>query len=93
LTKFNVLFSKTSEKQVNTLDKQTKERIRAALKELEIDPFQPRPKADIKKLRKMSKHQFSRLRVGNYRVIYTIENTDVKIIKIIPREKGYDWLD
>jgi len=93
LTKFNVLFSKTSEKQVNTLDKQTKERIRAALKELEIDPFQQRPKADIKKLRKMSKHQFSRLRVGNYRVIYTIENTDVKIIKIIPREKGYDWLD
>lgn len=93
MTKFSILFSKTAEKQINDLDKQTKERIHTALKELEIDPFQPRPKADIKKLHKMSKHQFSRLRVGNYRVIYTIEDTDVKIIKIIPREKGYDWLD
>lgn len=93
MAKFNALLSKTACKELNSLDKPTQERIRAALKELESDPFSPRPKADIKKLHKMSKHQFYRLRVGNYRAIYTIEGADVKVTKIIPRGKGYEWLD
>ena len=67
--------------------------MRSSLKELENDPFQPRPKADIKKLHKMSKHQFYRLRVGSYRAVYAVENTDVKVTRIISRGKGYEWLD
>ena len=93
MTKFNVFLSKTAKKDLNGLEKQIQERIRTELKELENDPFQPRPKADIKKLHKMSKHQFYRMRVGNYRVIYAVENADVKVIRIIPRGKGYNWLD
>ena len=41
----------------------------------------------------MSKHQFYGLRIGNYRAIYAIEDTDVKITKLIPPGKGYEWLD
>jgi len=93
LSKFNVLLSRTAEKEFNSLDKQTQERIRGALKELENDPFQLRPKADIKKLHKMSKHEFYRLRVGNYRAIYAIENMTIKVTRIIPRGKCYDWLE
>ena len=92
MTKFSVFLSKTAEKELNGFDKQTQRRVRIALKELEHDPFRPRPKADIKKLHTMSQHEFYRLRVGNYRVIYTLENTDIKVARIIPRGKGYDWL-
>ncbi len=93
MPRFNVLLSRTAEKELNSLDKSAQERVRAALRELENDPFQPRPKADIKKLHKMSKHEFYRLRVGNYRAVYAIENTEVKVTRIIPRGKGYNWLD
>ena len=93
MAKFNVLLSRTAEKELNSLDKKTQERVRAGLKELENDPFQPRPKADIKKLHKMSKHELYRLRIGNYRAVYAVENTDIKITRIIRRGKGYEWLD
>lgn len=93
MTKFSVFLSKTAEKELNSLDKKTQERIRSSLKELENDPFQPRPKADIKKLHKMSKHQFHRVRIGDYRAVYTIEGKIIKVTRIIPRGKGYEWLD
>ncbi|MBI2232877.1 MAG: type II toxin-antitoxin system RelE/ParE family toxin [Candidatus Aenigmarchaeota archaeon] len=75
--------SKTADKELDGLDKQAQNRIRAALRELENDPFQPRPKADIKKLHKMSRHQFYRLSIGNYRAIYAVEGTEVKVTKMI----------
>ena len=93
MAKFNVRLSKTAEKELNSLEKQIQDRVRAGLRELEGDPFQPRPKADIKKLHKMSKHQFYRLRIGNYRAIYAIEGAEVRVTKLIPRGKGYEWLD
>ena len=93
MTKFNILLSKTAEKELNSLEKTVQERIRSALRELESDPSQARPKADIKKLHKMSKHEFYRLRVGNYRIVYFVENPSAKIIKIFTRSKGYEWLE
>ena len=93
MTKFNILLSKTAAKELINLEKSMQEKIRAALKELENDPVQGRPKADIKKLHKMSKNEFYRLRVGNYRVVYNLENTNVKVIKIFSRSKGYEWLE
>ncbi len=93
MAKFDVLLSKTAGKELNSLDKVAQNRTRNALKELEDDPFKPRPKADIKKLHKMSKHQFYRLRVGNYRAVYAIEGTEVKVTRIISRGKSYEWLD
>lgn len=83
MPKFDVRLSKTADKELDGLDKQAQNRIRAALRELENDPFQPRPKADIKKLHKMSRHQFYRLSIGNYRAIYAVEGTEVKVTKMI----------
>jgi mRNA-degrading endonuclease RelE of RelBE toxin-antitoxin system len=77
---------------LKSLDKETETRIRSSIKELESDPFVPRSGADIKKLHKVSKHEFYRLRVGNYRIVYFIEGEMIKVVKIFPRETGYGWL-
>jgi len=75
------------------LSPETKERLKSGMKNLEIDPFKSRPHADIKKLKGTKKRDdLYRLRVGDYRVIYTVENNIVFILEIIPREKGYVWL-
>ena len=93
MTKFSVLLSSTASKQFDYLEKQIREKIRSDLHLLEDDPFKPRPKADIKKLQKISKRQFYRLRSGNYRAVYYIEGNLVKVTKIFPRGQGYEWLE
>lgn len=75
------------------LNSETKERLKSGMKSLETDPFKSRSHADIKKLIGTKKREdLYRLRVGDYRVIYTVESNTVFVLEIIPREKGYDWL-
>lgn len=92
MTKYDVVISVTALRQLDSLGKR-RESIKSALKELETNPFEPRHKADIKKLHKLSKHEFYRLRVGEYRIVYNVEMPTVKIVKIFAREKGYKWLE
>lgn len=91
--KFNVLISETAVKQLGKLEKQDSERIKRSMLVLEEDPFRPRPLADIKKLKGFSKPSLYRLRVGDFRITYTIEEQDVKITEVFRRGKGYKWLD
>lgn len=35
----------------------------------------------------------SRLRMGDFRVVYFVEARDVKVTEIFRRRKGYKWLD
>ena len=57
------------------------------------DPVSEVLHADIKKLKGTKKRvDLYRLRVGDYRVIYTLENNTIFVLEIITREKGYDWL-
>ena len=93
LTKYEVFISRTAVKQLESLNKELHDRIKSALKELETSPFEPRPKADIKKLHKLTKRQLYRLRIGDYRIVYSVENGNVKVAKIFRRGKGYEWLD
>jgi len=75
------------------LNPETKERLRSGIKNLETDPFKSRSHADIKKLKGTKKREdLYRLRVGDYRVIYTVGNNTIFVLEIIPREKGYEWL-
>lgn len=78
---------------LTSLNEKTKERIKASLKELEIDPYKPRPKADIKKLHGHHKPEFYRIRTGDFRAIYTISGNKIMVTEIMPRSKGYEWLD
>ena len=85
---YSVIVSHTFQKQFHSLQKQMQKRIRDALKELEIDPTQPRSGADIKPL-KSTKPQKHRLRVGDHRIIYMIKGDTVYVIEVFRRSRGY----
>ena len=85
---FQVLGSRTFQKQLDELPKGFKERIIKGLKVLEDDPFAPRPKADIKPLKDTDPQKY-RIRIGEYRIIYSIDDKTVKVIEIFIRGRGY----
>jgi len=78
---------------IRELDARQRERLRARLEELEVDPFRPRPKADIKNCGKHHGVIFYRLRVGDFRAVYVVERDEVKVTEIFRRGRGYRWID
>jgi len=86
--KYTILVSKTFQKQFHSLENNVQERIISALKTLEDDPFHSRSGTDIKKLSHTEPTKY-RLRVGNYRIIYTVEEKTIKVIEVFKRERGY----
>lgn len=93
MKKFEVLISETAIKQLGKLEEQIQSRIKKHLFVLKEDPYRPRPRADIKKLKGFDKPVLYRLRIGDFRIIYAIQENQVKITEIILRKKGYAWLD
>ncbi len=85
---FRVLVSGTFRKQFGELSEKMRNRIKAGLKELEKEPFKPRPNADIKPL-KGTKPQKYRLRIADYRIVYCVESDVIKVIEIFKRGRGY----
>ncbi len=75
------------------LDARQRERLRIRLKELEVNPFRPRPKADIKNCGKHHGVTFYRLRVGDFRAVYVVNRDEVRVTEIFQRGRGYRWLD
>ena len=78
---------------IRELDLRRRERLRIRLEELEVDPFRPRPKADIKNCGKHHGVIFYRLRVGDLRAVYVVEGDEVKVTDIFRRGRGYRWID
>ena len=87
---YQILISTTFQKQLEKLDDQLKKSVKDSLEELEEDPYEPRSGADIKKLSGTDPTKY-RLRIGDYRVIYTVDESDkaVKVIEGLKRGKGY----
>ncbi len=85
---FQVMLSRTFQKQFKALSKDMQKRVRAGLRELEKDPFDPRPNANIKPL-KDTTPQKHRLRISEYRIIYFVEGNIVKVIELFKRGRGY----
>lgn len=72
-------YSKKAAKYINTLDKPTKQRIKAAIEGLIEIP----PRGDIKTLQGYSDGR-KRLRIGKYRIIYNyLPNGEIEILYII----------
>ena len=69
----------------------TKRRIRAALQMLEADPFHD--KLDLKRLRSADASRFWRIRVANYRIVFSIHNGQTHVHRIFHRRDGYGWLE
>lgn len=75
-------YSKSSVKYINTADKSTKKRLKEAIEKI---PF-----GDIRKLKGIDNGY--RLRVGDLRVLFSIENDIIYIDNIIPRGQAYKRL-
>jgi mRNA interferase RelE/StbE len=72
------------------LEPKLRERIKSALRKLAEDPYRPRAGVDIIRLTGTKGRQdLYRLRVGDYRAIYAIENKVVYVTELFHREKGY----
>lgn len=91
--KWRIFISESARKDFYNLDLDLQKRIKLSLNELKENPFKKRSKTDIKKLKGAKNPAFYRLRVGNCRIIYTVEVKEVKITRILPRKKAYSWLD
>ena len=89
---YKVLVSRTFQKKFYQLQKNIQNLIKKTLKELEKDPYTTRPKCDIKLLKDTRPKKY-RLRIGDYRVIYVINQKEIKIIDLLKREAGYTKLD
>jgi mRNA interferase RelE/StbE len=84
---YSIEFDKSAYKYLQKLDKPTRTRIVQHLQILCEDPFHP--ELNIKRMQGTDGDY--RLRISNYRVIYTVEDTVLKIyvIKIGPRGDVY----
>ena len=73
---------------LDSLQNREREKCRIALNTLKDNPFEPRSGTDIKKL-KGKLNTLYRLRVGDNRFEYFVENSIVWIVKAFRRGVGY----
>ena len=92
LTNYDVLLSTTAAKEVKALQKIEQNRIREKLNELAKDPYSSLHRLDTKRL-SGTNHIYYRLRVGDYRVIYFLDEERIKVVRIATRSDAYSWLD
>lgn len=85
---FEIIVSKTFQKQFHSLSQDEQKRIRQGLHVLEEDQLTPRSHADIKLLQQTLPKKY-RLRIGELRIIYTIREEKILIIEVFRRGQGY----
>ena len=86
--KREVLLSSHAQQEFTNLDTRNRDRIRNAL-----ERFASSGRGDLKKLRGVhGGPDLYRLRVGDYRVVFDLSPTELKVTRIIHRGAGYDWL-
>ena len=88
--KKDVLLSSLAQKQYEKIPTKQRAEIK---KKLNAFAAGSKKKWDIKKLKGIDKREpLYRLRIGNWRIFYSPERKVIKVIRIEPRDKGYDWL-
>lgn len=73
---------------LDDLEDSDQDRCEDSLKEVGDEPFRSRPKCDIKKLKGRDKTMY-RLRVGDHRFEYFVEEDKVWIVEAFRRGRGY----
>ena len=76
----NIKYSKIAIKYIEKLDKNIRERILRAIEIL--------PSGDVKQLKELNSEY--RLRVGTYRVLFSINGDTIEIDKVAPRGSAYN---
>ena len=82
---FTIKFEGRSFKELGRLKKEDRDRVLKAIKQLQVDP---RPVG----CRKLKNREGWRVRIGDYRVIYTIHDDEliILILKVGHRKEVYD---
>lgn len=85
---YRILVSETFRNQFHSYSSDEQKRIQSGLPVLGDDPLTPRSGADIKPLQQTVPKKY-RLRIGDFRIIYSIKDDTVLIIEIFRRGQGY----
>lgn len=88
---FRISLHRDARKFLERVQRPQRERIVAALRALEDDPFTARSGADIKRLHGVRGRQdLYRLRMGKFHAVYAVEGDEVLVTEIWERGHGYD---
>jgi len=85
---FRVTLSETAVRQLRKMPGESRRRVIAGMRGLAKDPFQPRTGSDILPIKGTAPRKY-RLRVGEYRIIYTVAVTEVRVIEVFSRGRDY----
>jgi mRNA interferase RelE/StbE len=78
-------------KALSRMEPKLRERIKHGLRALEANAYEPRPSADVGRLRgTRGRHDLFRLRIGDYRAIYAGEGKVVYVTDLFHRGRGYE---
>ena len=86
--KFRITLSEIAVRQLRKLEKGDRDRIVRALRVLEEDPSRAHPKADVKILEGTEPRKY-RIRIGEYRAVYAVAGSEVKIVEVFTRGREY----
>jgi mRNA interferase RelE/StbE len=84
---FIVMLSPDAQKYLDSLDKKRVKNIKKHLKELEKDPFKPRAGCDIDIIGGSGRPPMYRLRMGNFRTVYFVDENTVYITDLFPKKR------
>lgn len=88
--RYQVKLHRAVTKTLSRMSTRDRERIVRGLRVLEIEPYQPRGGADIVRLRgTKGRSDLFRLRMGDYRAVYAVEERTVYVTDLFHRGKGY----
>ncbi len=83
-----VLLSTRAERDLRGLPREREDRLRTAMVE-----FARSGRGDLKRLGgTKGREDLFRLRVGDYRIVFALTGTEVKVTRVLHRSEGYDWL-
>jgi mRNA interferase RelE/StbE len=80
---YSVIYTSSAKKDIQKLSKETQIRIREALEEIKVNPFD-----NVKKLKTSNNSSIYSLRVGEHRVIMRVQNNKLLIIIIRVRHRS-----
>lgn len=91
---YEVLLNPRAADELNQLPREAVGRIKEGLKHLRTNPTKAKSGADVKQLTGISDPKLFRLRVGDYRAIFWVDEKkgEVLVEKIAPRKRVYNGI-
>ena len=79
---------------LRAVEPSVRRRLKAGLKALAQDPSGQSTRLDVKRLEVDEDGPVMyRLRVGDWRIAFTVEPAGLVVLRIFPRSEGYGWLE